>query len=75
MSTSASTVSKKSNTTIGSVSPDIEELHKAACASGSATYIDPSTGYSVFTKDFHLKRGKCCGSRCRHCPYNHVNVK
>ncbi|MEZ5044654.1 MAG: cysteine-rich CWC family protein [Saprospiraceae bacterium] len=29
----------------------------------------------VFTEWFHLKRGHCCGSACRHCPYDHVNVK
>lgn len=23
----------------------------------------------VFTEKFHLKRGYCCGSKCRHCPY------
>lgn len=23
----------------------------------------------VFTSRFHLERGHCCGSRCRHCPY------
>ncbi|MCI5065208.1 DUF5522 domain-containing protein [bacterium] len=28
----------------------------------------------VFTAASHLKRGVCCGSNCRHCPYNHVNV-
>lgn len=28
----------------------------------------------VFTAAYHLKRGYCCGSGCRHCPYNHVNV-
>lgn len=25
--------------------------------------------YIVFTREFHLKRGQCCGSNCRHCPY------
>jgi hypothetical protein len=25
--------------------------------------------YVVFTAAFHLKRGFCCGSGCRHCPY------
>jgi hypothetical protein len=25
--------------------------------------------YLVFTAAFHLKRGFCCGSGCRHCPY------
>jgi len=29
----------------------------------------------VFTEIAHKKRGKCCGSGCRHCPYSHVNVK
>jgi hypothetical protein len=23
----------------------------------------------VFTRDHHLRRGHCCGSGCRHCPY------
>ena len=25
--------------------------------------------YMVFTEAFHLKRGYCCNSGCRHCPY------
>ncbi len=25
--------------------------------------------YLVFTAAYHLKRGTCCGSGCRHCPY------
>jgi Family of unknown function (DUF5522) len=25
--------------------------------------------YLVFTAAYHLKRGICCGSGCRHCPY------
>jgi hypothetical protein len=24
----------------------------------------------VFTALFHLQRGQCCGSYCRHCPYD-----
>jgi hypothetical protein len=24
----------------------------------------------VFTSTYHLKRGYCCNSKCRHCPYN-----
>lgn len=23
----------------------------------------------VFTSEYHRKRGECCGSGCRHCPY------
>jgi len=25
--------------------------------------------YIVFTATYHLKRGYCCNSDCRHCPY------
>ncbi len=28
-------------------------------------------GLMVFTRAFHLKRGYCCRSGCRHCPYGH----
>lgn len=24
----------------------------------------------VFTAGYHLRRGSCCGSGCRHCPYS-----
>jgi hypothetical protein len=26
-------------------------------------------GLMVFTAAYHLKRGSCCHSGCRHCPY------
>jgi len=26
-------------------------------------------GLMVFTQAYHLKRGYCCKSGCRHCPY------
>ncbi|XP_005073501.1 uncharacterized protein C1orf53 homolog [Mesocricetus auratus] len=53
----------------------IAELHRAACAAGQLSYVDPATGYVVFTRLAHLQRGACCGSACRHCPYGQVNVK
>lgn len=53
----------------------IEEAHKFACAAGEAMYIDPVSGLSVFTEVAHLKRGKCCGNGCRHCPYGHYNAR
>lgn len=28
--------------------------------------------YLVFTAQFHLRRGFCCNSGCRHCPYRAV---
>lgn len=60
---------------VRSFSKDIEDLHNTACAQGETTYIDPATGYTVLTGFAHLKRGKCCGNACRHCPFDHVNVK
>ena len=53
---------------------DIEDAHRCAVDKGSETYIDPRTGYTVFTQLAALKRGKCCGSGCRHCPYSHDRV-
>ncbi len=31
-------------------------------------------GLMVFTERFHLRRGACCGSGCRHCPYLYEKV-
>ncbi|MBT4774404.1 MAG: hypothetical protein HOL28_10675 [Crocinitomicaceae bacterium] len=28
-------------------------------------------GFIVFTEKYHLKRGHCCKSGCRHCPYGY----
>ncbi|MGC1296781.1 MAG: DUF5522 domain-containing protein [Alloacidobacterium sp.] len=30
--------------------------------------------YLVFTEAYHLKRGYCCESGCRHCPWRHAEV-
>lgn len=27
--------------------------------------------YIVFTAAYHLRRGSCCQSGCRHCPWNY----
>jgi len=35
---------------------------------GEDYYID-ELGRWVFTEKYHLKRGHCCKSGCRHCPY------
>ncbi|MCA6367271.1 MAG: hypothetical protein IM631_09335 [Cytophagales bacterium] len=32
-------------------------------------------GFMVFTEAFHLKRGYCCQSGCRHCPNGFKNKK
>lgn len=38
--------------------------------------LDPEDYYfegplMVFTAAYHRKRGSCCGSGCRHCPYGY----
>ena len=45
-------------------------------------YYYNEQGYKVFTEAYHLKRGYCCKSGCKHCPYGYdkktdtfVNVK
>mmetsp|Transcript_22177 Transcript_22177/g.62422 ORF Transcript_22177/g.62422 Transcript_22177/m.62422 type:complete len:318 (+) Transcript_22177:2-955(+) len=54
---------------------DIWKLHERACQRGEDFYKDPATGYMVFTRVAHERRGKCCGNGCRHCPYDHANVR
>jgi hypothetical protein len=34
---------------------------------GEDYYMDGP--YLVFTEAYHLKRGYCCNSGCRHCPW------
>ncbi|AZB20713.1 hypothetical protein H0S70_07800 [Chryseobacterium manosquense] len=34
-------------------------------------YYYNEQGYKVFTENFHLKRGYCCKSGCKHCPYGY----
>jgi len=48
-------------------------LHRQCVTKKRDTYIDPASGYSVFTQCY-LKRRPCCGNACRHCPHGHVNV-
>ena len=48
-------------------------MHRHAVLKSKDTYIDPASGYSVFTQ-VYLKRRPCCGNGCRHCPHGHKNV-
>ncbi|WP_111446644.1 DUF5522 domain-containing protein [Breznakibacter xylanolyticus] len=41
--------------------------YQSAAAEGDF-YMD-ERGWRVMTATFHRKRGYCCGSGCRHCPY------
>ena len=52
----------------------IVSLHHQAVAANADTYIDPATGYKVFTSSA-LSRRRCCGNACRHCPYDYRAVK
>ena len=67
-------LSTTTTTTTETLSPDIEDLHHAACRNGDKIYIDPHTGLSCWTEVAHLQRGVCCGRQCRHCPYGWENV-
>jgi hypothetical protein len=52
--------------------PDYDEIlrrHREAVESGRAHYIDPGTGYQVFTAKALWDRGYCCETGCRHCPW------
>jgi hypothetical protein len=37
-------------------------------------YFTPD-GRKVFTEQFHLERGYCCGCGCRHCPYEPKHIR
>jgi len=50
-------------------------LHARACALGQLSYVDPETGFRVFTQLGLERRGTCCGCGCRHCPYGHAQVR
>ncbi|MBI3141596.1 MAG: hypothetical protein HYZ16_02090 [Bacteroidetes bacterium] len=38
-------------------------------------YYVTDDGMVVFTESYHLKRGYCCGNKCRHCPYGHDSFR
>ena len=40
-----------------------------ALTAGADTYVDPRSGYTVLTAAYLARRGHCCDSGCRHCPY------
>jgi len=40
---------------------------RLAVGRGADCYLE--NGCVVFTAAYHLNRGSCCGSGCRHCPY------
>jgi len=48
---------------------DILAAHATAIAADEPGYLDPTTGYFVFTAVELAANGRCCESGCRHCPY------
>lgn len=60
---------------VGRLAPDhptydrIVAAHEAALERDEPGYLDPETGYLVFTAAHLWARGTCCDSGCRHCPY------
>jgi hypothetical protein len=34
-------------------------------------FYKTAEGFIVFTEAYHLKRGYCCQSGCKHCPYGY----
>ena len=48
---------------------DIVRAHAHAVTAGEDGYLDPDTGYWVFTARYLWERGFCCEQGCRHCPW------
>ena len=48
---------------------EIIRAHTEALEAGADTYVDPRSGYTVLTAGYLARRGYCCESGCRHCPY------
>jgi len=49
---------------------DYSEFSKRSKLTEEDYYISEE-GYIVFTEAYHLKRGYCCKSKCKHCPYGY----
>jgi hypothetical protein len=47
--------------------PEEREAERQPLVEGEDYYMDGP--YLVFTEGYHLKRGYCCNSGCRHCPW------
>jgi len=53
--------------------PEEDRIERLGLEPGD--YYFSAEGYLVFTEQYHTRRGHCCGSGCRHCPYGHAAVK
>ena len=52
---------------------DYSEFGKRSKLSNEDYYISEE-GFIVFTEAYHLNRGYCCKSNCKHCPFGY-NIK
>lgn len=52
------------------MSNDMNGFSKKNNLSSEDYYLSPE-GYIIFTEKYHLKRGYCCKSGCKHCPYGY----
>ena len=43
--------------------------HRQAEDAGLDRYLDPESGLLVMTASYLQRRGRCCRSGCRHCPF------
>jgi Family of unknown function (DUF5522) len=50
-----------------------EETPRAPLVEDQDYYMDGP--YLVFTREYHLRRGYCCQSGCRHCPWGFKKEK
>lgn len=50
-----------------------ERLQRLGLEPGDYYYSEE--GYIVFTEQYHIKRGYCCQSGCRHCPFGFNDQK
>jgi hypothetical protein len=51
------------------ISAEARRRHDLAVERGQDGYFDPVTNLFVLTSSYLTRRGYCCGSGCRHCPY------
>jgi len=49
--------------------PRVLAAHDEVLRDGADTYFDPKSGLTVLTAGSLARRGFCCESGCRHCPY------
>ena len=56
-----------------SANDEVDVWPIAKLIEGEHYYLE--AGLFVFKERFHLARGTCCGNRCRHCPFDYVNVE